>query len=196
MVQRTADAILIQDNESDLRQVLADLGVPADELERARLDRLRAQLEALRDHPANRSAPQVSTVIGNVHFPLRQTIYAAFLATVKAMGAILALSTNPVAGGITTAIVILDTAEKAQQLISLLDEGELQVLKALSATIAARQPDDPLAGSASLAEIEAFLAARGEHAPDLAGTLTFMVEEKRGVRRFDLRGEVRYAVIP
>jgi hypothetical protein len=193
--------VLIEDSDADLLAVLTELGLPAPLAAMPaadlapQLDRLRVQLAALRDHPHGRPDAGASTVVGRFHFPLRPTIYFAFLATVKAMGAVMALMANPTAGGITAAIVILDTAEKAQQLISRLDEVELRAIEALSTAVSARQPDDPLAGTASLAEIEAVLARRGGVAAGLAQTLHLMAEERRGVRRFTFDGGTRYELI-
>ena len=200
-VQRTDDSILIENSDRDLRAVLVELGLPAatemssnDDVA-AHLDRLRAQLAALRDHPEGIRDIGASTVIGTIHFPLRPTIYFAFLATVKAMGAVLALTTNPIAGGITTAIVVLDMAEKAQQLISLLDEGEIRAIEALGAAVSAKPSGSTTAGMASLAEINTLLSSRGQAIPGLAATLQFMTEDKRGVRRFTIGGEPYYQVI-
>jgi hypothetical protein len=198
MVQRSADVILIEDSQPDLCAVLAELGVgePSNPVSERELDRLRVQLAALRDHPRHRIDARASTVIGSVHFPLRPTIYFAFVALVKAMGATMALAANPTAGGITTAIVVLDLAEKAQQLISVLDDEELRALEALGAAVDAKQAVQPGAAAASVAEVEALLAERHETLPGLGETLRSMADERRGVRRFELRGETQYGIVP
>jgi hypothetical protein len=195
MVTRSADLVVIGDSEAELREVLADLGLPEGPL--PDLDRLRAALGELRDHPANRGEVGASAVIGRYHFPLRRTLYAALVATVKSAGAVVAALANPTAGGIAAALVILDTIEKAAALISRLDEREILALEALASATARNQARDPQADSASLDEVAAVLTEQDEAVPDLANILHAMSDPggRRGIRRIERDGLTRYTVI-
>lgn len=203
MVERRDDVIAIRNSEEDLKEVLADLGLPADAwiddpaTFKAELARLGDSLHALRDHPSNEAEASLSAVIGNYHFPLRKTLYLALVTTVKASAAVIAITANPLVGGLAMTALILDTVEKVQAVITRLDDVQILVLGALGTAIAQNRQRDPTLQAASVPEVLAVLTGRGDPLPDVATILARMAdpEDRKGVRRIGSGPEARYAVI-
>jgi hypothetical protein len=195
MIEHQQRYVVIHEDKEDLKELLTQVGIPAGKVELTEENEreLRSILGELKQHPFNKADGEVRAIIGNVHFPLRKTLFSAFVLTLKLSIGTAHLAIEPVTGGIDLTINFIEAAQKAQELFTRLSEDELEVYEAILAV--QNRSQSPQEARASLPEIEGIFAQRGEQGPDLEEVLDDL-RSKEVIEKEGSGGTRRYRVVP
>ena len=178
MVDRRQDVVIVKDEPADLREVFyTDLKIPtAHTFTGTQEKQLAKILTELASSDVNQAEGSVQALAGLHHFPLRKTLFSAFILTVSLTGSVMAIIAAPPAGAVALIGTVLAAAERASSLITKLDPTELAVYNAL-ATLTAEGNKNGSQGYTA-ADVQGFFQKRGEDPPDVEGTLSLLREKK------------------
>jgi hypothetical protein len=119
MVDRRQDVVIVKDEPADLHEVFyTDLKIPtAHTLTGTQEKQFARILAELTSSDVNQAEGSIQALAGSHHFPLRKTLFNAFILTVSLTGSVIAVFLNPAVGSVAVIGTVLAAAERASTLI-------------------------------------------------------------------------------
>jgi hypothetical protein len=211
-METTKHLVSFDEHESDLKQVLADMGIlhlikerlPDQAEQRKALDEillaLRVDLETLSRSPGNKtSLGHTSVRVGSYYFQFKKSLYVA--ATLAAGVTALAVL-GPATAGLATAVAlsphIVGTLRGVNDVLVKLKPAEIGVYEAVAGVEFEKHTCSLTEEGANLTELRDWYKSRGKTVPKrLEEILGILVNERHALRSWVGKSEeVYYSVIP